>query len=152
MENVERWDYLTTLRPPSSLSIESGKIHQLETLGAGCSDYQFVSELFLSTFGLNNGFNYPFNPAIQNSMPPGPFSSFFGNVPAYPPQIGGGIPNPRLNRQKRLQQTGVRITKIEKVQNCVIYERFMNEFKRMLKKYPQMQITDMMMHLFHGCK
>ncbi len=29
------------------------------------------------------------------------------------------------------------ITKIEKIFNCVIYDKFINEFKRMLKKYPQ---------------
>ena len=27
------------------------------------------------------------------------------------------------------------IKKIEKVYNCVIYEKFINEFKRMLRKY-----------------
>jgi hypothetical protein len=32
----------------------------------------------------------------------------------------------------------------------VIYEKFINEFKRMLKKYPNKQVTDIMKHLFHG--
>ena len=32
------------------------------------------------------------------------------------------------------------ITKIEKIFNCVIYDKFINEFKRMLKKYPQKTI------------
>ena len=27
------------------------------------------------------------------------------------------------------------VVKIEKIYNCVIYEKFMNEFKRMLRKY-----------------
>lgn len=30
----------------------------------------------------------------------------------------------------------VEIVKIEKIYNCVIYERFIQEFKRMLRKYP----------------
>lgn len=42
------------------------------------------------------------------------------------------------------------IIKIEKVYNCVIYERFINEFKRMLKKYPHKKTKDIMKHLFHG--
>ena len=29
-----------------------------------------------------------------------------------------------------------RIVKIEKVFNCVIFDRFLNEYKRMLRKYP----------------
>lgn len=28
------------------------------------------------------------------------------------------------------------IIKIEKIYNCVIWEKFINEFKRMLRKYP----------------
>lgn len=45
-----------------------------------------------------------------------------------------------------------RIIKIEKVYNCVLYEKFMNEFKRMLRKYPKLQVTDMVKHLFHGTR
>ncbi|TNV73266.1 hypothetical protein FGO68_gene4052 [Halteria grandinella] len=45
-----------------------------------------------------------------------------------------------------------RIIKIEKVYNCVLYEKFMNEFKRMLRKYPNLQVTDMVKHLFHGTR
>ena len=31
---------------------------------------------------------------------------------------------------------GPKVIKIEKVMNCIIYEKFVNEFKRMLRKYP----------------
>ncbi len=34
----------------------------------------------------------------------------------------------------------------------MIYEKFINEFKRMLKKYPQKNLHDMMKHLFHGSR
>jgi len=45
---------------------------------------------------------------------------------------------------------GHTIVKIEKIFNCVIYDRFINEFKRMLKKYPLKQTKEIMKHLFHG--
>jgi hypothetical protein len=44
------------------------------------------------------------------------------------------------------------ITKIEKIFNCVIYEKFITEFQRMLKKYPHLQIDDIVKHLFHGSR
>lgn len=44
------------------------------------------------------------------------------------------------------------IKRIEKVYNCVIYEKFINEFKRMLKKYPMKNVNDIMKHLFHGTR
>lgn len=44
------------------------------------------------------------------------------------------------------------IKKIEKVYNCVIYEKFINEFKRMLRKYPHKNVNDIMKHLFHGTR
>lgn len=34
----------------------------------------------------------------------------------------------------------------------MIYEKFINEFKRMIRKYPQKEVTDIMKHLFHGCR
>lgn len=42
------------------------------------------------------------------------------------------------------------IIKIEKILNCVVYEKFVNEFKRTLKKYPNKQVSDIVKHLFHG--
>jgi len=45
-----------------------------------------------------------------------------------------------------------RIVKIEKMYNCIIYEKFINEFKRMLRKYPQKNVHDIMKHLFHGTR
>lgn len=44
------------------------------------------------------------------------------------------------------------IKRIQKVYNCVLYEKFLNEFKRMLRKYPHLQITDIVKHLFHGTR
>ncbi len=43
------------------------------------------------------------------------------------------------------------VIKVEKVFNCVVYEKFINEYKRMLKKYKNKNTTDIMKHLFHGC-
>jgi hypothetical protein len=45
---------------------------------------------------------------------------------------------------------GVQIIKIEKIYNCVVYEKFINELKRLLRKYPNKKLPDMMKHLFHG--
>ena len=47
---------------------------------------------------------------------------------------------------------GAKIVRIEKIFNCVIYEKFINEFKRMLRKYPQKNVKDLMKHLFHGTR
>lgn len=44
------------------------------------------------------------------------------------------------------------VIKIEKIYNCVIYEKFINEFKRMLRKYKDLKINDMLKHLFHGSR
>ena len=44
------------------------------------------------------------------------------------------------------------IKRIQKVYNCVLYEKFLNEFKRMLRKYPHLQVTDIVKHLFHGTR
>ena len=34
----------------------------------------------------------------------------------------------------------------------MIYEKFLTEFKRMLRKYPKLQISDIVKHLFHGSR
>lgn len=34
--------------------------------------------------------------------------------------------------------------------NCFVYDKFVNEFKRMLKKYPLKKTGEIMKHLFHG--
>jgi hypothetical protein len=33
----------------------------------------------------------------------------------------------------------------------VIYEKFINELRRMIRKYPNKNINEMCKHLFHGC-
>ena len=63
----------------------------------------------------------------------------------------GGLGNPRGGGV--ITGAGLpKIVQIEKVFNCVLYEKFMNEFKRMLRKYPNLEISDMMKHLFHGTR
>ena len=57
----------------------------------------------------------------------------------------GGMPIPHGGKAPTIK-------KIEKIYNCVIYEKFINEFKRMIRKYPQKSINDLMKHLFHGTR
>ena len=60
-----------------------------------------------------------------------------------------GLPAPLLPANGGNQPN---ILKIEKMYNCVIYEKFINEFKRMLRKYPMKNVNDIMKHLFHGTR
>ena len=62
-----------------------------------------------------------------------------------------GLPAPPVGMAGGLVANG-RIIRIEKIHNVVLYEKFMNEFQRMLRKYPNLQIKDMMKHLFHGTR
>ena len=66
----------------------------------------------------------PFNP-MPNPAPlfgmPNPGVNLFGNPIVNPAGAGGNQP---------------KITNIQKIYNCIIYEKFINEFKRMLRKYP----------------
>ena len=81
-------------------------------------------------------------------------------APAYGgPAFGAGLFAPPPGRGKGKRGLVIpggnagglpKIKKIEKLYNCVIYEKFINEFKRMIKKYPQKQVGDIMKHLFHG--
>lgn len=43
-----------------------------------------------------------------------------------------------------------RIVSVEKIFNCVLYEKFLVEFKMMLKKYKNTPINMILKHLFHG--
>ena len=83
-----------------------------------------------------NPFNPVPNPGMGMAMP-NPGSGLFGNPFANPVPAGG-------NQAK--------ITNIQKIYNCIIYEKFINEFKRMLRKYPQKNTNDIMKHLFHGTR
>lgn len=49
-EVIRRWDYLTTFRPPEHLSIESGQIYEKIQIQPGSPEYDFASQLFISTF------------------------------------------------------------------------------------------------------
>ncbi len=64
-------------------------------------------------------------------------ASFYNpGLPVNPfnPPIGVQIANPLPAGGAGGQ--GPKIVRIEKMYNCVIYEKFINEFKRMLRKYP----------------
>ena len=73
-------------------------------------------------------------------------------APIIRPIIPSKRKNPILPGARPFGAKEPQIIKIEKIVNCVVYEKFLNEFKRMLKKYPHKKVTDIMKHLFHGCK
>jgi hypothetical protein len=49
-EKKTRWDFLSCLKPPAALSIESGNIFTVDNLSAASPDYEYVSNMFMSTF------------------------------------------------------------------------------------------------------
>jgi len=44
------------------------------------------------------------------------------------------------------------VVKIEKIFNCVIYDKFANEFNRVIRKNPEKKLKDICKHLFHGTR
>ena len=89
-------------------------------------EYEFVSNLFNSS--INGVVNDPSYFGIRGKkIKPG-----FGGY------LGGGLMNAQIIR-------------VEKIFNCMVYDKFINEFKRMLKKYQNKTTNDIMKHLFHGC-
>ena len=50
-EKTTRWDFLSTFKPPEDLSIENGNICRVEKLSENSPDYEYCSQLFLSTYG-----------------------------------------------------------------------------------------------------
>ncbi len=50
-EKKTLWDFLTTLKPPEDLSIESGNIYRLVQVAEASPDYEHISKYFISTFG-----------------------------------------------------------------------------------------------------
>ena len=131
-----------------------------EQIHAGTAEYDFVANLFTSTFNgripqknkknFNNNLGLALGPgsfSVNNMGFPGGLG--FTNLNAmylYPPPVP--IVNPMFGGASGAGH----IVKIEKIYNCVIYEKFMNEFKRMLRKYKDLQINDMLKHLFHGSR
>jgi hypothetical protein len=95
--------------------------------------------MFMSTF--NGQVAQPVNPFGGMMMPAPPMNppNLFGKKPRPNPApamyFGGGGAGGIIGNGRVPQ-----ITKIEKIFNCVIYDKFINEFKRMLKKYPQKTI------------
>ena len=45
-EEVRRWDFLRTFKPPEHLSIESGQIWATEQIFPGSPDYDYVAQNF----------------------------------------------------------------------------------------------------------
>lgn len=135
-ERVSRWDFLSSLKPPAELSLEAGKIWSTVRLQPGTPDYDFVAQKFTSTFNGNGGRRNFYGAAMPN----------YGLVNNF--GMGGGF---NMMGAPAGGGTG-QIVRVEKVHNAVLYEKFMNEFQRMLRKYPHMLIEDMMKHLFHGTR
>lgn len=136
-ETVTRWDYLSTFKPPQYLSLEGGTIFKIEKLKENSYDYDMVSKEFINTYGgaQLGALALPGGLAFGMGGVGGP-GQFFGGgaMPAYPAR---GLKRGRgMSRAAAGGASQVRIKKIEKIYNCVIYEKFINEFKRMLKKYP----------------
>ena len=133
-----------------------------EQIHAGSAEYDFVANLFTSTFNgrplkrskvaaNNNNFGLALGPGrfSVNNMGYAPgfgVSNMNMMYPAaaMPPPLpvfgGGGV------------GFGGQVIKIEKIYNCVVYEKFMNEFRRMLRKYKDFKINDIIKHLFHGSR
>jgi hypothetical protein len=61
-EQVTRWDYVATFKPPAYLSIENGRIFSVDKLNQGSPDYDFVANLFKTTYGNGNGGLFGGNP------------------------------------------------------------------------------------------
>lgn len=146
-EKITRWDFLSTFKPPENLSIESGQIYRTERLAENSPDYEHVSKAFLSTFGGYVHPPAPANPGVLRRVGKKPIA-----IKPPPGMFGGGVfGGPAMPGGGRINGAPV-IKRIEKVYNCVIYEKFINEFKRMLKKYPMKNVNDIMKHLFHGTR
>lgn len=98
------------------------------------------------------------NPLAAMPFIPGqayPYQPLFGAPQSYIPNPVYNAPSARRGKSLKLNKAhgnAGNIIKIEKIYNSVIYERFINEFKRMQRKYPNKKINDMMKHLFHGSR
>jgi hypothetical protein len=151
-EKRTKWDFLSTFVPPEELSIENGNIWKIERLLESSPDYEHVAKMFLDTF---NGIKVHNQPRI--GVAPKKIKRPMGSM-VNPPMMPGPFGNPLAGRAMMIGPGGPMggrvpiIKKIEKIYNCVIYEKFINEFKRMLRKYPQKNINDLMKHLFHGTR
>jgi hypothetical protein len=53
-EQITKWDFVRTFKPPKHLSIESGNICDLEKISKGTPDYDHVSKMFLNTFDIKS--------------------------------------------------------------------------------------------------
>ena len=94
-EKKTRWDFLSCLKPPENLSIESGNIYQIVQLSEASPDYEYVSQMFMNTFNGQNA--QPVNPfgAMMPApvMNPAPYGKKVRGVmpaPAMPPAMFGG--------------------------------------------------------------
>jgi len=142
-EKQTRWDFLSPFKPPAELAIEKGKIFKIEPLNQSSPDYEYVSKLFMSTLGgpPAAGANNPAMPQPYIKVPNKGIKPAYpiGKNPVRPPPAmvpPGGVLFAGPANNGLVGAGNTKITKIEKIFNCVIYEKFINEFKRMLRKYP----------------
>ncbi len=49
-ETIKKWDFVSTFKPSAHLSIENGKIFKIEKVTTNSQEYEFVTNMFLSTF------------------------------------------------------------------------------------------------------
>jgi hypothetical protein len=170
--STTRWDYLTTFSPPEHLSIEEGQTYfEKIEIKPGTTEYEFVANKFNSTFNGRIDNNLPAGvssrPKKNSMFAPGTFNvnnnyggGGFGAMPLPAPYLPPvGRRNPAGMGAANIFGPGMGmgmgrgdIIKIEKIYNCVIYEKFITEFKRMLKKYPNLKIDDILKHMFHGSR
>jgi hypothetical protein len=76
---VRRWDFLSSLKPPAGISIDSGKIFSTVTLAPGQPDYDFVSNKFTSTFFGHRGIKKSKNQIYPGMIPNFGLANNFGN-------------------------------------------------------------------------
>ena len=89
-EKKTRWDFLSCLKPPEALSIESGNIYQVVQLSEASPDYEYVSQMFMNTFNgpVANPVMMPaFNPMMPAPVYPAPDGKKGRPVPV-PPMAG----------------------------------------------------------------
>ncbi|CDW78868.1 u box domain-containing protein [Stylonychia lemnae] len=154
----QSWDFIQTFKPLEDVVLQNENIVSKDILGVGSGEYEFIANYFNSTYGgaaigqMFAGGIFPggINPILlqpQNPLlfqPPRPAANYFSRGKGNKPRPGGQPAQQRM--------TNSRIIQIEKIYNRDVYDKFIQELKRMIRKYPNKKITDMVKHLFHGTK
>jgi hypothetical protein len=173
-QTLKRWDAVTTFKPPPELSIENGNIFKIEKLDETSPEYILLAEQFLGTlqgpppktsglFGGGKLKNLDVEGLYRKGPKKGGKAGGFGMAAKFrkPPKPGFRVPPNNVNPgfyagggifgRPNNNMQGNRIHSIEKIYNCVLYEKFINELRRMIRKYPNKNINEIVKHLFHGC-